>query len=180
MEHRWVKTSRRGHFEIDDWIVVYHKSSIQRVYLPREKGGSVLTSLKILHDRIILVVSDWVLRDRNPLTSLQYMSGNRSESPYSGLSVELPKSLWWAESVWASLSLPVSSGRSTTISGRWRSEVCLESTLVKFCTLCCSNMSETCPVEWPDGWGPEIGRLKISCGKVRHSMSTVSFINALC
>jgi hypothetical protein len=71
---------------------LHPKSSAQRVYLPREQQGEVLTNLGHLHDRIVLGVTVGILRDRDALIRLgRSTSGKGLELFYSGLHVELPK-----------------------------------------------------------------------------------------
>lgn len=49
---------------------LHPKSSIQRIYLPRDQGGRGLLGLEYLHDRVVLETSARVLRDRDPLMRL--------------------------------------------------------------------------------------------------------------
>jgi hypothetical protein len=71
---------------------LHHKFSVQRMYLPREQEGKVLTNLGNLHDGIVLGVTVGILRDTDALIRLgRSTSGKGLELFYSGLHVELPK-----------------------------------------------------------------------------------------
>lgn len=85
---------------------LHHKFSVQRMYLPREQEGKVLTNLGNLHDGIVLGVTVGILRDTDALIRLgRSTSGKGLELFYSGLHVELPK-------ITTSFADPRANGRS--------------------------------------------------------------------